>query len=73
MERNLYTVFDVNLLFTLWNTEILRHESVSRPILEFVNTALIPRCPVFIQLDPDHLRQSPFWNKVYVFILIFPR
>ena len=24
-----------------------------------------PRCLVFMQLDPDHLRQPPFWNKVY--------
>ena len=42
MERNLYPVFDVNLHFTLWNTAILRHDSVSRPIKAFVNTGVWP-------------------------------
>ena len=31
MERNLYPVFEVDLLFILWNTPILRLDSVSRP------------------------------------------
>ena len=35
MERNLYPVFDVNLFVILWNTAILRHDSVSRPIDPF--------------------------------------
>ena len=61
VERNLYPVFDLNLLFTLWNKAILRHDSVSRPI----TPAFGPRCLVFMQLDPDHLRKPPFWNKVY--------
>ena len=64
MERNLYPVFDVNLLFTLWNTAILRHDSVSRPIKkEFVNTGVWPSMPRFHAIDPDHLRQPHFGTR----------
>ena len=42
MERNFYPGFDVNFLFALWNTAILKHDMVSRPILAFVNTGVWP-------------------------------
>ena len=62
MERYFNAILFVNFFLTTGNATVLRHISDYTTTYKHVN---IESWPSIVLLDPDRLRQPPFWNKVY--------